>query len=111
MGSRDVLGPVPLRELEPSHEFGGLGPFKTKGPERWAGPHRRQIDQKTAEKPPHESLEKKQRLPRLRANHHLMEPDELRPEERWDRIVGLLALMTMPEAPDVLDSEAKVLMS
>jgi hypothetical protein len=27
-----------------------------------------------------------------------MEPDELTPEERWDRIVELLAIMTMPGA-------------
>jgi len=28
-----------------------------------------------------------------------MEPDELTPEERWDRIVELLAIMTVPEGP------------
>ena len=28
-----------------------------------------------------------------------MEPDELTPEERWDRIVELLAIMSMPDAP------------
>jgi len=27
-----------------------------------------------------------------------MDPDELTPEERWDRIVELLAIMSMPEA-------------
>ena len=27
-----------------------------------------------------------------------MEPDELTPEERWDRIVELLAIMAMPDA-------------
>lgn len=53
----------------------------------------------------HEPLEKKRRKPRLRPNHHLMEPDELRPEERWDRIVELLALMSMPETPDARASK------
>jgi len=48
-------------------------------------------------------LEKNRRQPRLRANHHLMEPEELTPDERWDRIVELMALMTMPEAPAVPD--------
>lgn len=28
-----------------------------------------------------------------------MDPDELTPEERWDRVVELLAIMSMPEAP------------
>lgn len=28
-----------------------------------------------------------------------MDPDELTPEERWDRIVELLAIMSMPEVP------------
>lgn len=28
-----------------------------------------------------------------------MDPDELTPEERWDRIVELLAIMSMPETP------------
>jgi hypothetical protein len=28
-----------------------------------------------------------------------MDPDELAPEERWDRIVELLAIMSMPDAP------------
>lgn len=53
--------------------------------------------------------EKKRRKPRLRPNHHLMEPDELRPEERWDRIVELLALMTMPEAPAAPEPGREVL--
>jgi len=30
-----------------------------------------------------------------------MEPDELTPEERWDRIVDLLAIMSMPETPAI----------
>jgi hypothetical protein len=35
-----------------------------------------------------------------------MEPDELAPEERWDRIVELLAIMAMPDTPTpVLNSE------
>jgi len=35
-----------------------------------------------------------------------MEPDELTPEERWDRIVELLAIMSMPDAPKpVLNDE------
>jgi len=38
-----------------------------------------------------------------------MEPDELRPEERWDRIVELLALMSMPEAPISLEHEKEAL--
>lgn len=53
--------------------------------------------------------EKKRRKPRLRPNHHLMEPDELRPEERWDRIVELLALMSMPEAPATPEPGKEVL--
>ena len=57
----------------------------------------------------HETPEKKRRKPRLRPNHHLMEPDELRPEERWDRIVELLALMTMPEAPAAPEPGKEVL--
>jgi len=69
------------------------------------------IEKRTLNESSHEPLEKKRRKPRLRANHHLMEPEELRPEERWDRIVELLALMTMPEAPAVPDFEKKVLMS
>jgi hypothetical protein len=28
-----------------------------------------------------------------------MDPDELTPDERWDRIVELLAIMSMPDAP------------
>jgi len=28
-----------------------------------------------------------------------MDQDELTPEERWDRIVELLAIMSMPTAP------------
>jgi len=35
-----------------------------------------------------------------------MEPDELTPDERWDRIVELLAIMSMPDARSpVLNSE------
>lgn len=57
----------------------------------------------------HEPLEHKRRKPRLRPNHHLMEPDELRPEERWSRIVELLALMSMPEAPAATGAGQEVL--
>lgn len=36
---------------------------------------------------------------RLRDNFRLMEPDELTPEERWERVAELLALMCLtPEA-------------
>jgi hypothetical protein len=28
-----------------------------------------------------------------------MDPEELTPEERWDRILELLAIMSMPDAP------------
>lgn len=77
---------------------GDWDPLK-EGPERWAGPHRRYIDQKTAEKPSRETPDKKRRKPRLRPGHAFMDPDELTPEERWDRIVELLAIMSMPEAP------------
>jgi len=39
---------------------------------------------------------------RLRENCHLMEPDELTPQERWERIIELLAEMCLaPESePD-----------
>ena len=57
-----------------------------------------------------ESPCEERRKPRLRPNYHIMEPDELRPEERWDRIVELLALMSMPEVPAAPDAK-KVLMS
>lgn len=65
----------------------------------------------TINEPSNEPLEKKRRKPRLRPNHHLMEPEELRPEERWDRIVELLALMTMPEALAAPEPPKEVLMS
>ena len=68
------------------------------------------IEKITLNEPLHEPLEKKRRKPRLRANHHLMEPEELTPDERWDRIVELLALMSMPEAPAAPDLK-EVLMS
>lgn len=67
------------------------------------------LEGKTIQESLREPLETKRRKPRLRANHHLMEPDELRPEERWDRIVGLLALMTMPEVPAAPEPEKEVL--
>lgn len=57
----------------------------------------------------HKPLGKRRRKPRLRPNHHLMEPDEMTPDERWDRIVELLALMTLPEAPAVPGPEKEVL--
>jgi hypothetical protein len=46
-----------------------------------------------------QSPEKKRRRKHLRPGHHFMDPDELTPEERWDRIVELLAIMSMPDAP------------
>jgi len=67
------------------------------------------IEKRTLNEPSQEPLEKKRRRPRLRANHHLMEPEELTPDERWDRIVELLALMTMPEAPAMPEPGKEVL--
>jgi len=69
------------------------------------------LDEKIKNKSSNESTESKRRKPRLRTNHHLMEPDELRPDERWDRIVELLALMTLPEVPAAPQSAEVVLIS
>jgi len=46
---------------------------------------------------------------RLRANFRLMEPDELTPEERWERVVELLALACLEPAAQPPDQppEAK----
>ena len=68
-----------------------------KGPGK-SSAERRTIELKnTITQTSHELPEKKRRKSRLRSNHHLMEPEELTPEERWDRIVELLAVMSMPD--------------
>jgi len=38
-----------------------------------------------------------------------MEPEEMRPEERWDRIVELLAIMAMPDNPSATGALKPVL--
>jgi hypothetical protein len=64
------------------------------------GRNRRPIDKNTStNKPSYEPHRTVRRKPRLRSDHRFMEPDELTPEERWDRIVELLAIMSMPNAP------------
>ncbi|MDE2140826.1 MAG: hypothetical protein KGJ84_00265 [Elusimicrobia bacterium] len=48
---------------------------------------------------PHEPHPVTRRRPRLRPGHRFMEPEELTPHERWDRIIELLAVMAMPRTP------------
>lgn len=38
---------------------------------------------------------------RLRPDCRLMHPDEMRPEERWDEILDLFALMALPKTSKV----------
>jgi hypothetical protein len=85
---------------------GALEPPKNNG-RRWPGPDRRQIEKNNSTpKPSYEPHRAGRRKPRLRSDYRFMEPDELAPEERWDRIVELLAIMAMPDAPTpVLNSE------
>ncbi len=47
-------------------------------------------------------LDRKHGTPRLRDHHQLMDPEEMTIDERWDRIVELLAMMTA-EQPVLID--------
>jgi len=51
------------------------------------------------------------RKPRLRPGYRFMEPDELTPHERWDRILELLTIMAMPRTPLEDDPLSSVLTS
>ena len=57
--------------------------------------HNRKITIETAS----EQQQTKCRKPVLRDHHQLMSPEEMTTDERWDRIVELLALMTAEAAP------------
>lgn len=77
---------------------GATGPPKNNG-RRWPGPDRRQIEKKNStNKPSYEPHRADRHKPRLRLDFRFMEPDEMTPEERLDRIVELLAIMSMPDA-------------
>ena|ERR1035437_1146357 len=74
------------------------------------GRNRRPIDKNNSTaKPSYEPHRTVRRKPRLRPDHRFMEPDELTPEERWDRIVELLAIMAMPDAPVAPDAPTPIL--
>lgn len=83
---------------------GQLGPLNND--RTWPGRDRRPIDKNKSTAKSYEPHRKVRGKPRLRSDHRFMEPDELTPEERWDRIVELLAIMSMPDAPKpVLNDE------
>lgn len=66
-------------------------------------------EKNTLNKSSQEPLETKRQKACFRPNHLFMEPDELRPEERWDRIVELLSLMALPETSVLPESAKEVL--